>query len=303
MAFLLKILNFIQAFIGTSMVLYSIWMLNHWNSHVRPPPIAPAPDIVGLYNLPAELLSLHSSVGQQLEVPFSNPQTISRADQLQLRKLGQQSFGIVAGADLDVQSLPAPWFIYTCLGIGIIVCVITCIGHVAAEITNGFCLCCYSTLVLLLILVEVALVGDIFFNHKWEKDIPDDPTGEFENIKKFIEHNIDICKWVGLTVVIIQVLSLLLATILRAMVSTRRPDYDSDDGDYIASRGTSHQPLLSQGSENPSAPVTGKNRSKSRDAWSKRMREKYGLNPNEFTFGSTEPNITDQNTGSRCAIM
>ena len=182
-------------------------------------------------------------------------------------------------------------------------CVITCIGHVAAEITNGFCLCCYSTLVILLILVEAALVGDIFFNHKWEKDIPNDATGEFENIKKFIERNIDIYKWVGITVVIIHVFSLLIATIIRGMVSTRRPDYDSDDGNYIASRCTSHQPLLSQGSKNPFAPITGKNRSKSRDTWSKQMLEKYGLNPNEFTFGSTEPNITDQNTGSRCAIM
>ena len=93
-------------------------------------------------------------------------------------------------------------------------CVITCIDHVAVEITNDFYLCCYSTLVLLLILVEAALVGDIFFNHKWEKDILDDPTGDYENIKKFIEHNIDICKWVGLTIVISQVFSLLLATIL-----------------------------------------------------------------------------------------
>jgi len=302
-AFLLKFLNFIQAFIGASMILYAIWMLNRWNSHVRPPPIAPAPNNVDGYNLPAELMSLHSSVGQQLEVPFSNPQTIARADRLQFRKLGQHSFDIVAGADLDVHSLPAPWFIYTCLGIGIIVCVITCIGHIAAEITNGFCLSCYSILIVLLILVEAALVGDIFLNHNWEKDIPNDPTGEFENTKEFIEHNIDICKWVALTVVIIQAFSLLLATILRAMVSTRRPDYDSDDGDYISSRSTSHQPLLSQGSETPSGPVTGKNRSKSRDAWSKRMREKYASNPNEFTFSSTEPNITDPNTESRCAIM
>lgn len=303
-AFLLKFVNFIQAFIGASMILYAVWMLNHWNSHVRPPPIAPAPNNVDGYNLPAELMSLHSSVGQQLDVPFSNPQTISGADQTQFRKLGQHSFGIVAGADLDAVSLPAPWFIYTFLGIGIIVCVITCIGHVAAEITNGFCLCCYSTFIVLLILVEAALVGDIFFNHNWEKDIPDDPTGEFENIKEFIEHNIDICKWVGLTVVIIQAFSLLLATILRAMVSTRRPAYDSDDDDdYIASRANSHQPLLSQGSETPSGPLTGKNTSKSRDAWSRRMREKYALNPNEFTYNPTEPSITDQNTECRCAIM
>lgn len=64
---------------------------NHWNSHVHPPPIAPAPNNVGAYNLPTELMSFHSSMGQQLDVPFSNLKMISREEQLQFHKFGQHN--------------------------------------------------------------------------------------------------------------------------------------------------------------------------------------------------------------------
>ncbi|XP_057865827.1 tetraspanin-20 [Cryptomeria japonica] len=150
------------------------------------------------------------------------------------------SFTSSAALGID---LPAPWFIYTFMGIGIIVCVVSCSGHIAAETTNWCCLCCYTVLVFLLILLEAAFVGDIFFNPQWDKDIPDDPTGEFENIKEFIESNIDSCKWVGLGIVIVQVLSLLFAVILRIMVSPTTNDYDSDD-DYYLPRTSNRQPLL-----------------------------------------------------------
>ncbi|CAK9177600.1 unnamed protein product [Ilex paraguariensis] len=35
---------------------------------------------------------------------------------------------------------PVPWFIYTFLGLGVTLCVITCSGHIAAETANGCCL-------------------------------------------------------------------------------------------------------------------------------------------------------------------
>ncbi|XP_020676530.1 tetraspanin-19-like [Dendrobium catenatum] len=37
-----------------------------------------------------------------------------------------------------------PWFIFTFLGLGIFLCVITCSGHIAAETINGHCLSCVS---------------------------------------------------------------------------------------------------------------------------------------------------------------
>ncbi|GLJ06044.1 hypothetical protein SUGI_0030790 [Cryptomeria japonica] len=305
-AFILKLLNFFQAFIGVAMIIYAIWMLNQWKSHVPnpPSPLAPTPSD----DLSVESMMNHMSVGQ-LEVPLSNLRFTTGADQqIPFRKVLQNHPGLMNGLDLSNQKLPAPWFIYIFLGIGIIVCVITFIGHIAAEITHGCCLCFYSVLVIFLILLEAALVGDIFLNHHWEKDIPDDPTGEFESIKKFIKDNVDICKWVGLAIVIIQVFSLLLAMMLRAMVSTRNINYDSDE-DYMP-RGSSRQPLLkNQASQTPPVSATGETRPNRIDAWSKRMREKYGLNTSDFTYDSSDPKTSTSNaastddTQSRCAIM
>ncbi|MBA0553406.1 hypothetical protein Goshw_028563, partial [Gossypium schwendimanii] len=46
-AFVLKLLNSLQGFVGVSIILYSIWMLDQWSHHVPisppPPPSAPSP--------------------------------------------------------------------------------------------------------------------------------------------------------------------------------------------------------------------------------------------------------------------
>ena len=39
------------------------------------------------------------------------------------------------------------------------------------------------------------------------QDLPFDPTRELQSLRIFIEENIDICKWAGITVLIIQVCS------------------------------------------------------------------------------------------------
>ncbi|KAG8389124.1 hypothetical protein BUALT_Bualt02G0196600 [Buddleja alternifolia] len=52
--------------------------------------------------------------------------------------------GVVSFNDINSHSLPPPWFIYAFMGVGILVCCITCIGHIAAEAINGCCLCFVS---------------------------------------------------------------------------------------------------------------------------------------------------------------
>ncbi|KAF8392086.1 hypothetical protein HHK36_022427 [Tetracentron sinense] len=225
LAFLLKFLNFLQSFVGVSIIIYSIWMLNQWNMHPGiPPPSAPSPDS----SVPLLLNSDIVRVSEQ-NLPLNLAEDI------------------VSGFDdvlqFDLIKFPGPWFIYSFMGVGIVVCLITCIGHIAAEAINGCCLCFYTLLTTILLLLEAALVAFIGFDHQWEKDLPNDPTGELESLRSFIEDNVDICKWVGIVVVIIQALSLLLSMILRAMASTREADYDSDN-DYAIIRGRTWQPLL-----------------------------------------------------------
>ncbi|PIN00506.1 hypothetical protein CDL12_21181 [Handroanthus impetiginosus] len=128
-----------------------------------------------------------------------------------------------------------PWFIYTILGLGVTLCVITCSGHIAAETANGCCLYIYMVFVFLLFVLEAAVTADVFLNHNWEEDFPEDPTGYFDQLKNFIKDNFDISKWIGLTVAALQGLSILLAMILKGLGPQHDTYYESDD-EYLPDR-------------------------------------------------------------------
>lgn len=249
LAFVLKFLNFLQAFVGIAIILYSAWVLDQWN-HGAPisPPEAPSPESSSLYLF---------SAAEKDRVSSSLVDSIS---------------GYYDGLGFELRSLklPAPWFIYSFMGVGVLLCCISFIGCIAAEAINGCCLCFYTLLKTILILMEAALVAFIAIDRRWEKDLPLDPTGELSSLRSFIEKNVEIFKWVGITVVSIQALSLLLAIIIRATISSRSADDDEDD--YEA-RGRTREPFL-----NPqSSQASGSNKGPHSDIWSARMRDKYGL--------------------------
>ncbi|MCL7028419.1 hypothetical protein MKW94_012772 [Papaver nudicaule] len=260
LAFHLKILNFFQTFLGVSIVIYSVWMLNRWNQHSppTPPPLAPSPQssllLVNSENVDIIRAQIHNNLNSDFAA------------------------GIVSGFDGDLSigfnKIPTPWFIYTTMGIGILLCSITFIGLVAAESVNGCCLCFYSLLNMVLILLEAIMVAFLVLDKRWDKDLPRDSTGELDSLRSFIEDNADVCKWVGVAVVIIQALTLLLSLVLRAMVSTRDPDdYESDD-DYVAVRGRTFEPLLSQQRSHNSGSTLTDTKGTHSDIWSNRIREK-----------------------------
>ncbi|KAL6553601.1 hypothetical protein OROGR_007443 [Orobanche gracilis] len=93
----------------------------------------------------------------------------------------------------------------------------------------------YMAFVFLLFVLEAAVTADVFLNHNWEEDFPKDPTGNFDQLKDFIKANFDTCKWIGLTVVALQGLSMLLAMILKALGTRTERYYESDD-DYLPDR-------------------------------------------------------------------
>lgn len=122
---------------------------------------------------------------------------------------------------------PVPWFIYTFLGLGVALCVITCSGHIGAVTANGCCLYLYMFFVFLFIILEAGVAADVFLNREWEEDFPEDPSGSFTQFKDFIRSNFQFCKWIGLSIVFVQGLSFILAVILKTLGPQRY--YDSDD--------------------------------------------------------------------------
>lgn len=113
------------------------------------------------------------------------------------------------------------------------------------------------------------------FNKHWEEDLPYDSTGQLKMLRAFIKDNLDICESVAVTIIVIQVLSLLLAMVLRSMVPRRRLDYDSDE-DFVVIR----RPLLNPQSGSNFTPTTIHGNGYHSDIWSSQMRQKYGFNQN-----------------------
>ncbi|XP_019190900.1 PREDICTED: tobamovirus multiplication protein 2A [Ipomoea nil] len=275
---LLKLLNFLLTLAGLGMVGYGIYLFVEYKNH--------------------------SPSGDDHPIPF--PPSSG-----ELVQLGRPMLVAVSLANNIFDNLPKEWFLYLFIGIGVLLFVISCFGCIGASTRNGCCLSCYSVLVILLILVELGAAAFIFFDERWKKEIPTDRTGNFDMIYEFLEDNWKIVKWVALGAVVLEALMFLLALVVRA--ANRPADYDSDD-EYIGGpRQQIRQPLMNNRQQAPvtGVPVAGTldSRPSRNDAWSARMREKYGLDTSEFTYNPSESNryqptnVQPAEERGRCTIM
>ncbi|KAG8637853.1 tobamovirus multiplication protein 2A [Manihot esculenta] len=227
-----------------------------------------------------------------------------------LIQLGRPVLMAVSLSESIFDKLPKLWFIYLFIGVGVILFLISCFGCIGSVTRNGCCLCCYSVLVILLILVELGCAAFFFFDKSWKEELPTDKTGDFDMIYDFLKENWNIVRWVALGVVVFEALLFVLALMVRA--ANRPADYDSDD-ELIAPRQQIRQPLLNRPPPVPATgvPVAGTldQRSSRNDAWSARMREKYGLDTSEFSYNPSESHRFQQVSSqpaeerSRCTIM
>lgn len=133
------------------------------------------------------------------------------------------------GSSSHYHNYSIPWVILAFLDIGITFCAITCLGHIAAKTANAHCLSAYMVIVFSLLLVETALASDIILNPDWVKDLPEDPTGRFDDFQDFVESNFDTCKWIGLLIILAQGCSILLAAVLKTLEKDKGKQYDSED--------------------------------------------------------------------------
>ncbi|CAL5003921.1 unnamed protein product [Urochloa decumbens] len=269
---ILKLLNLIVMAVGLAMVGYGAYLLVMWLQVVPPPapPLPPSPAPVGVAG------------GGEL-VRFGRP-LLLLVDASSL-------------SDGTSERLSSAWFIFAFIGVGAVLFITSIFGCAGAR--NGCCLSIYSFLIILFILVELAAGGFTFFNHSWKEVIPVDKTGNFDMMYSFLKENWRIAKWVALGAVIFEALLFTVAIIVQ---SGNQADYDSDD-EYIGPRSGIRQPLVNQqqGAADPRVPNLDY-RPIRNDAWSQRMREKYGVDsfdPNRFQQATISP--AEQR--NRCTIL
>uniref|UniRef100_A0A0D9X4M4 Tobamovirus multiplication protein 2A n=1 Tax=Leersia perrieri TaxID=77586 RepID=A0A0D9X4M4_9ORYZ len=245
----LKLLNFVVMVVGLAMMGYGAYLLVVW-LQVLPsppaPPVAPSPGGVA---------------GDEM-VRFGRP--------LMLLLDVSMSHGME-------ERLSSAWFIFTFIGVGLILFITSIFGCAGAS-RGG---CCLS------------------FVSKYKMHvIPVDKTGNFDMMYSFLKDNWRIAKWVALGAALFEALLFTLALIVQ---SGNQADYDSDD-EYIAPRSSTRQPLVNkQPVADPRVPNLDY-RPIRNDAWSQRMREKYGVDtfdPNSFQQGTISP--AEQR--SRCTIL
>uniref|UniRef100_A0A7N0SWE6 Uncharacterized protein n=1 Tax=Kalanchoe fedtschenkoi TaxID=63787 RepID=A0A7N0SWE6_KALFE len=59
-------------------------------------------------------------------------------------------------ADGSAPSYSVPWFVYASIGVGAGLCLMACIGHLAADTASGFCLSLYLAIIFALTMFEIA---------------------------------------------------------------------------------------------------------------------------------------------------
>ncbi|KAF9625862.1 hypothetical protein IFM89_027639 [Coptis chinensis] len=273
---LLKFLNFLLTLVGLGMIGYGIYLFVEWKRFEDHHQIDISPSV---------------------------------DDGHQFLQLGRPMLLLVSLSNTILDKLPKAWFIYLFFGVGVILVFISLFGCIGALTRSGCCLSCYSLLLIILILAELGCAAFIFFDKSWKDEIPTDKTGDFEMIYSFLKENWKIAKWVALGAVILEALVFLLALVVRA--ANRPANYDSDE-EYLLSRSQVRQPLINrQGAPATGVPVAGTldQRPGRNDAWSARMREKYGLDTSEFTYNPSESNRYQQTAPQpteergRCTIM
>ncbi|KAH7421584.1 hypothetical protein KP509_13G064500 [Ceratopteris richardii] len=290
---LLKIINFLFILAGLAMIGYGIYMVVTYNSSSStvstspppPPPLTPPPPPPSSEYYFAH----HSNALSKNDINSAN----ADVELVQLRRslLYKASEYELSFLSSFWSSIPSAWFLYTFIGVGVVITLITCSGYIAAATQNGCCLSCK--------VVHILQV------------IPEDSTGELDSIESFVEDNIGILKWVALGIIVVEALALLFAVILRAINASARKDYDSDD-EYLAPAASrsSRQPLLNrQTTAGTAGNASGSESRPARaDAWSTRMREKYGLDTTEFSYNPESKRYPQQaapaeeNKGC-CSIM
>mmetsp|Transcript_4446 Transcript_4446/g.12824 ORF Transcript_4446/g.12824 Transcript_4446/m.12824 type:complete len:278 (-) Transcript_4446:46-879(-) len=219
-----------------------------------------------------------------------------------------------------------PWFIFVVGGAGLFTFLTAAAGLIGAARNSHAWLAVYAFMAVVLLLAQVGVALLLLLDKSWQKKLPHDNTGEAAKMEKWIKARMHVCRWVGLAVLITQIVSVLVAFALNKTQQELIRGY-SDDDEEVWGR---HRPLLAEQTQprgsaagssvggDVEVGVTTPNRE---DPWSQRMRDKYGLDTEQFSHvaaspvvhtppaaapplaAHAEPPPAADSSGGRCGIM
>ncbi|CAL9116192.1 unnamed protein product [Musa textilis] len=153
----------------------------------------------------------------------------------------------VADLAATASSFPTPWyaFIYTLLGVGIVVCFAAVVGHAVSNSVNPTALSLYIVFVCFVLLFQIVVTVEVLFKIDWPTVISRHHDGDAKFVAFFTFHA-NICRLVGVVISVAQVNVLVMAIVLRA--SGPRPSNHCEGPTAPALR---HSFLVMNGSDSP----------------------------------------------------
>ncbi|GMH10811.1 hypothetical protein Nepgr_012652 [Nepenthes gracilis] len=108
-------------------------------------------------------------------------------------------------------NLPRPWFILACLGVGIIVCLITLCGHMVANCINKAVLCIYIVSICSLVLLQGAVIIAIFFKMDLASQLDKYIDEVNKSFKSFAMFHLYMCRAISIMALVLQINIVMLA--------------------------------------------------------------------------------------------
>ncbi|KAH7685712.1 hypothetical protein IHE45_04G058400 [Dioscorea alata] len=114
-------------------------------------------------------------------------------------------------------AIPKPWFIYTFLGVGILVCFGALLGYMVSNCMSRTSLSCYTLFHGLVLVIQVAAIVVILFRIDWQAVISKYIDEESSEIKNILMFHLYLCHLIGVGILISEAIVLILAIVLRAL--------------------------------------------------------------------------------------
>lgn len=174
------------------------------------------------------------------------------------------------------------WFVEATIAFGLWVVLSSALALLATRLDKVCCLASHVIFVVLALLAEATVVLVSYFNKGWDLDhlAPLDKTGTYKELREVIQEHMKVSLYLGLTVVILQTLSVMLACVVWGYYTGVDEDEDEEEHEIWRRR-----PLMSDNSRDTrDRSINEDSGRKKDDPWSNRMKEKYGMDMSKFTY-------------------
>ncbi|XP_043723492.1 tetraspanin-19-like [Telopea speciosissima] len=113
-------------------------------------------------------------------------------------------------------TIPTPWFIYTCLGEGIVVCLSMLSGHMVANCISSYTLFTYLASVCSILCLQTLAFISIFYKMDWKDKISKYIDLQDEKFGNFLRINLSVSRLLLIMILAAQINAVIVAFILWA---------------------------------------------------------------------------------------